>query len=258
VVGKAAGQPPQPEAAPTSPDVAIDMAQLERLGMIDWSSGRSRIAEEFRIVQSQLLKNAAGIPDRRANLAMITSAHPGEGKSFTALNIAVTIARHDERRALLVDVDGKRGSIGDVLGLSDRSGLLDLVTDPRLDPEALIVQTGMPNLALLPFGRNRKSAAELLASRKMAATVDRIATCYADRFILFDTAPCLSNSDPHRLAPLVGQTVLVIEAGTTQADDIEAAIELVRACPIVSLLLNKLQISAPHSFGYYSYAVADA
>jgi receptor protein-tyrosine kinase len=142
------------EALPRPPRPVIDLGGLARAGMFDWTHGRSRISEEFRLAQRQLLRTAFS-PTAEAglsNLLMVTSARPGEGKSFTALNLAGSVALQGDHHVLLIDSDAKRDSICQALSLADAPGLLDLAADPGLDPSEVILPTEIENLSILPVG----------------------------------------------------------------------------------------------------------
>jgi protein-tyrosine kinase len=256
---EAAGSPAAPALLhglelPPGPG-AIDAVALERAGMVDWSRTRSRVSEEFRLVQRQILRNAflpPGADPGFTNLLMVTSARPGEGKSFTAINLGGSIARQGNNHVLLVDADSKRDSICYPMGLADAPGLLDLVANPKLDPSALIVRTPIDRLSILPIGRERERSPVLFSSREMVRLIQNLGRRYADRLILLDAPPCLSTSDPAVLAPVVGQILFVVEAERTQRDEIEASLDLLQACPTIALVLNKQQISSRYTFGAYS------
>ncbi len=244
-----------PSRAPASRSgVVLDMASLERAGLLDWTHGRTRISEEFRLAQRQILRTAfAQTADPGlSNLVMVTSARPGEGKSFTSLNLSCSVALQGDHRVLLVDSDSKRDSLCHALGLGDARGILDLVADPKLDPADVILQTEIDNFSVLPVGQERGRSSELFASREMTQLIQRLARRYSDRLLILDAAPCLSTSDPAALAPVVGQILFVVEAERTQRDEIEASLDLVQACPQIMMLLNKVQISTRYTFGAYS------
>jgi protein-tyrosine kinase len=232
----------------------IDMGGLARAGMFDWTHGRSRISEEFRLAQRQLLRTAFS-PTAEAglsNLLMVTSARPGEGKSFTALNLAGSVALQGDHHVLLIDSDAKRDSICQALSLADAPGLLDLAADPSMDASDVILSTEIENLSILPVGQERGRSSELFASREMTQLIQRLGRRYSDRLLILDAAPCLSTSDPAALAPIVGQILFVVEAERTQRDEVEAALDLIQACPLIMLLLNKVQMSTRYTFGAYS------
>jgi receptor protein-tyrosine kinase len=233
----------------------IDAVALERAGMVDWSRTRSRVSEEFRLVQRQILRNAFSPPGAEpgfSNLLMVTSARPGEGKSFTAVNLAGSIARQGNNFVLLVDADSKRDSICYPMGLADAPGLLDLAANPKLDPGPMIVKTPIEQLSILPIGRERERSPVLFSSQEMIRLIQNLGRRYADRLLVLDAPPCLSTSDPAVLAPVVGQILFVVEAERTQRGEIEASLDLLQACPNVALVLNKQQISSRYTFGAYS------
>jgi protein-tyrosine kinase len=242
---------PEPPPGPGS----VDAVALERAGMVDWSRTRSRVSEEFRLVQRQILRNAFSPPGADpgfTNLLMVTSARPGEGKSFTAINLAGSIARQGNNHVLLIDADSKRDSICYPMGLADAPGLLDLAANPKLDPATLIVKTPIEQLSILPVGRERERSPVLFSSQEMVRLIQNLGRRYTDRLLVLDAPPCLSTSDPAVLAPVVGQILFVVEAERTQRDEIEASLDLLQACPTIALVLNKQQISSRYTFGAYS------
>jgi receptor protein-tyrosine kinase len=234
---------------------SIDVVALERAGMVDWSRTRSRISEEFRLVQRQILRNAFSPPGAEpgfTNLLMVTSARPGEGKSFTAINLAGSIARQGNNQVLLVDADSKRDSICYPMGLADAPGLLDLAANPKIDPASLVIKTPIELLSILPIGRERERSPVLFSSQEMIRLIQNLGRRYADRLLVLDAPPCLSTSDPAVLAPVVGQILFVVEAERTQRGEIEASLDLLQACPTIALVLNKQQVSSRYTFGAYS------
>jgi protein-tyrosine kinase len=249
-LGEAASNTPdQPDTRP-----AIDADALQRGGMVDWSQARTRIAEEFRIVRRHILRVAFG-PEAEpgfSNLVMVTSARPGEGKSFGAVNLAGGIARQGDHSVLLIDVDSKRDSLCHALGLDEKRGLLDLVAEPGVDPASLMVRTPIERLAILPVGSERQRSAELFSTKEMIRLIRSLGRSFADRLLILDAPPCLSTSDPAVLAPAVGQILFVVEAGKTQRNEVEASLDLIQACPNIALLLNKQLVSSRFTFGAYS------
>lgn len=233
---------------------SIDAMSLERAGMVDWSRTRTRISEEFRLVQRQILRSAfgPGAEPGFSNLLLVTSARPGEGKSFMATNLAGSIARQGDHHVLLVDADSKRDSICYSLGLAQARGLLDLAANPKLDPAPLMVKTPIERLSILPVGRERERSAELFSTKEMTRLIQSLGRRYADRLLILDAPPCLSTSDPAVLAQVVGQILFVVEADRTQRDEIEASLDLIQACPTITMVLNKQQISSRYTFGAYS------
>ena len=226
---------------------------------------RTRTTEEYRIVIGRLLQalhdgqSEAEPPGSQAssNVVMVTSARPGEGKSFTTLNLGGSIAQNAGESVLIVDVDSKNNSLSDLLGLSDRRGFLDMIADPTLSPDQLIVPSDIPNLSFLALGSRSVVREDGDGSgweeRRLTPPVRRLAERFPQSLILLDAPPCLSTSDPHTLSPVVGQVLVVVEAERTQRSEVEAAIEMVSVCPAITMLLNKVRMNSSHTFGTYDY-----
>jgi protein-tyrosine kinase len=242
--------------SPVGPQLTLDRGRLAGFGIAIPSSGRSRTVEEFRLVKRNLMNawtQSDLIGDRRSSrLIMVTSARPGEGKTFSALNLALAFASERDVKALLVDVDTQRPGLPRILGIPGEQGLVDVLAG-NLDLADVLIQTNIPNLMILPAGRGGPHVPELLSSRGMGALLTQLTDRLADRFIIIDTPPCMASTDAAALAPLVGQIVFVIEANNTQQGEIEAALTTLSACPRISLLLNKSDTLAGEHFGYYSY-----
>ena len=228
--------------------------------MVVARTARTRISEEYRIVLGRVLRAlredhaGAGASNATAsNLVMVTSARPGEGKSFTSLNLAGSIAQHTAEKVLLVDLDAKLRPVTVLLGAQDGPGFHDLVANPALRPEAVIRATAIPNLQFLPVGRRLADANGAMDAQPITTTITRLARLYPKHVIVLDAPPCLSTSDPHTVAACVGQVVMVIEAERTQRTEVEAALELVRVCPTITMLLNKVRLTTSHTFGAYDY-----
>jgi receptor protein-tyrosine kinase len=250
---------PEPIQDPTAaPDGQrhLDISTLERAGLVVGRKSRTRISEEFRIAVGHVLRtlqSSYSAGHGSANLVLVTSSRPGEGKSFTALNLAGCIAQQNQREVLLVDIDAKQRPMTYDLGLGEAPGLLDLVRDPTLRLEDVVVPTSIPALSFVPIGARLASNGEMPLSRPISAVVERLGRRYANRVIILDAPPCLSTSDPSALAPIVGQIVMVVEAERTQRNELVAALELVNVCPTITLLLNKIQLTTSYTFGAYHY-----
>lgn len=237
--------------------VEISRDRLAELGLIEPSGGRSQLAEEYRLVKRPILAGAFATGDEaipHGNLVMVTSALPREGKSFSTINLAMSIAMEFDRTVLLVDADVARPSILGYLGVdSDGPGLLDLLADDNIDfPDALI-RTDIDNLTLMPAGKTYPRANEMLASRDMEQLVAEMSARYPDRIILFDTPPLLATSEASVLAQHMGQVVFVVEAEHTPQDATVRAIEQLQGCEVVLPLLNKTKPlpGMGYAHGYY-------
>jgi len=246
-------------ALPASGPVFIDHAMLEKAGMVVGRKLRTRISEEFRITVGAILRSLKGsyTPGRGAgNLLMVTSSRPGEGKSFTSLNLAGSIAQHTQREVLLVDVDAKQHSLTDLIGIGDLPGLIDLAANANLRMEDTIIRTAIGNLSFLPVGVRREDGGDQAGDsvpRPVTSLIERLGRRFPNHLIILDAPPCLSTSDPSTLAPHVGQIVMVVEAERTQRAEVMASLDLVKACPQIILLLNKIKVTTSYTFGAYHY-----
>jgi protein-tyrosine kinase len=236
-------EPPRRPAKP--PSVSFDRARLRKLALVDWAAGRTRAAEEFRIIKRQLLEQAAD-PERcgpRCNLIMITSVRPREGRTFTALNLAISIAAERNWHVLLVDACDDENTVASVVQTASPPGWLDLVEDPTLDMAGAVLETDIPRLSVMLPGRPEGRHGEPLASGNMQRLLEELSGCNRNRVVLIDAPSCLDTSDPAMLARVVGQTVLVVEAHATQQQGVEAALELLHPCENTYLVLNKNRTS---------------
>ena len=237
----------------------VQLDALERAGMVVARTSRTRISEEYRIAIGRILRvlHESGNKSGVGNLIMVTSARPGEGKTFSALNLAGSIAQNGTESVLLVDMDPKLRPLSSQLGLGEARGFLDLVSEPSLRPEDLLRPTAIPNLAIMPIGTRVGGAGQTVSGvatmRPIIPTLARLARRFPKHLVMLDAPPCLSTSDPHTMAAHVGQVVLVVEAERTQRVEVEAALDLVRSCPSVTLLLNKVRLTTSHTFGAYDY-----
>jgi receptor protein-tyrosine kinase len=182
---------------------------------------------------------------------MVTSSLPGEGKTFVALNLAMSMAMELDKTVLLVDADVSRPSVLSRLGLAPARGLLDVISDTRVPLSDVILRTNVDGLSLLPAGAPRDKATELLASDAMQRLLDDIAGRYADRIILFDAPPLLPSTESRVLATHMGQVIVVVESERTPQKSVLQAIATIDACPVVMPLLNKADHSEVGS--YYDY-----
>lgn len=258
-----AAQPPAaaaevvlPAPAPATPAPApIGLAVLEKAGLVARPQGgaRSRLGEEIALVRQQVLRGIPTLPPgdaRCARTIMVTSARPGDGKTFVSLNLAASIAEGAAMPVLLVDADGRRGSLGDKLALAGQPGLRAIAAVPALRPANVARQTEIPHLSVMSCNGPAEAAAPP-AGEAIAAAVRRIVADFPGHLIVLDMPPALSTSDPGALAPLVGQVVLVVLAEHTQRNEVEAALDVVDACPDIRLLLNRAGLTLNDSFGAY-------
>jgi receptor protein-tyrosine kinase len=218
---------------------------------------QSALAEELRLIKRPLLSAAfAQGPTaiENSNLIMVTSANPKEGKTFIAINLALSMASEHDVHVLLIDADVANPSIPAVLGFDGDTGLIDAVSDPSIDLADVMIRTNIDNLIVLPAGRPRPGASELLASARMTRFVNDIAKRYADRIIIFDSPPVLARSEAMVLAQHVGQVVFVVEAERTSRTAVSEALGMIGNAKLGGVVLNKTpQIPLQEGFGYYEY-----
>ncbi|MBD3893581.1 XrtA-associated tyrosine autokinase [Hydrogenophaga sp.] len=253
---------PTPDArtpcVPPSRVVTLDLAALLAQGFVTPNAPRSAIADQFRIIKRPLLDNAmnkGAAVVQHGNLIMITSAMPAEGKSFSAVNLAMSIAMELDHTVLLVDADVARPSLSKSLGLPSGPGLLDLLFDSSLDVAQALLRTNVDKLSVLPSGTPHPRATELLASDAMRALVQEIGRRYADRIVVFDSPPLLLTTEARALAAHMGQIVLVVQAEKTLQSQVQHALSTIEACPVKLLLLNQARTAgAQDAYGYgYGY-----
>ena len=220
----------------------IDLARLAARGYITPDAAQSLTAEEFRLVKRQLLANVAARGAgaiKNANLILIGSAMPAEGKTFCAINLALSIAAERDLTVLLVDADVSKPEVVTRLGLEGGQGLVDVIDDRALDIGDCLIRTNIPNLTVLPAGRPHSLTTELFASERMGDLIDEIARRYTDRIVIFDSPPALVSSAASTLASHVGQVVFVVAAEATKEAELREGLALMSACPNVQLLLNR-------------------
>lgn len=245
-------------AAVASRRIDLDMQALAARGVVTPGSARSRLADELRVIKRPLLRNEAGksaAPIRDANLIMITSALPGEGKTTISANLAMSIAMELDHTVLLVDADVARPSLPGLFGFGHQRGLLDLLTDPALELNQVLLRTNVEKLSLLPAGTQHPRATELLASAAMNQLLADLSTRYSDRIIIFDSPPLLLTTEAQALAAHVGQIVVVVRAESTLRSEVMRALSTIDACPVKMVLLNGAKGGLDqHGYGYgYGY-----
>ena len=246
------------KTATAKPDVTIDVERLDALGMITpTSSKRSKIAEEYRLIKRPLLDNVANKGAaivENVNLIAVTSSLPGEGKTFTAINLAMSIASEKDKTVLLVDADVAKPSVMRLLGIKAEKGLTDYLLGEVNSLSDVLLKTDIPNLTILPAGKRDLHSTELLASENMRMLLQEISSRYPDRIIIFDSPPLLATSEASVLANQMGQIIVVVEAGSTSQDMFKEAIALVDPEMIIGLVLNKSgQAFGTDYYGSYSY-----
>ncbi len=237
----------------------VDRQLLRDQGMIVPEGTVTRLLEEFRIVKRELLLQAAELRRGNSNGAaqriLVCSPHPGEGKTYCAVNLALSIAAEKETEVLLVDADFAKPSVLSALGLPGGPGLMDALTDPSVDVADYVLGTDVPGLWVLPAGNATNTDSEFLRSSRTAAVLDRLTDGAPHRMVIFDSPPALAASPAAELAKYAGQALVVARADRTGQGALEDAISLLSGCPNIQLLLNATNFSpSGRRFGsYYGY-----
>ncbi|MEP7348738.1 MAG: AAA family ATPase [Sphingorhabdus sp.] len=247
-------------ARPTSKNFAsINRERLAAHNFIVPDGPVTGLSEEFRIVKRQLLLAARGgkgfdaLPN--GERILVCSAHPNEGKTFCAVNLALSMASEKDNRVLLVDADFAKPSVLSTLGIESSPGLMDALADPASDAENFIIETDVEGLSILPAGAQTNSDTEYLAASRTAAIIEQLTRNDPSRIIIFDSPPALAASPASVLALHVGQTLMVVQADVTTDSALRDALSLLSGCEHVQLLLNRAKFSPTgRKFGnYYGY-----
>jgi exopolysaccharide/PEP-CTERM locus tyrosine autokinase len=254
---------PQPVAstpvryAPPVPvrEAAIDRDLLVENGLLVPGAAIGVLAEEFRLAKRQLLLTArrlAASDPAKARTMLVCSPKPGDGKTYCAVNLAISMAAERDLRVLLVDADFAKPGVMSRLGVEDGPGLLDALGDPAIDVESCVVGTDISNLSLLPAGAGSTSDTELIASERTPALIARLLAADPERMVIFDSPPALAASPASVLALHVGQVMLVVRADRTPESDIRDAVHRLDGCENIQLLLNSVSF-APGGARFGSY-----
>jgi receptor protein-tyrosine kinase len=229
------------------------------------AAGRTRLSEEIALVQQQVLRTMRGIKaeeGRASRVVLVTSARPGEGKTFTALNLAAAVASGGGYPTILVDADGKKGSVSELLGCRGVLGLHALALQPERDPHGMLLPTAIPRLSLISYGSRPPGIPDEVANvppgTQLAQAVLRLAQAFPKHMLILDSPPCLATSDPGSLAAVAGQVLMVVQAEKTQRNELEAALDMVEPCPVLQLVLNRTHLTSNDSFGAYGYGAYGA
>ena len=243
---------------PEDPDdtARIDRGMLAANGMIVPGAPVGPLAEEFRLIKRQLLIASARIAESesadKARMILVCSARPEDGKTFCAINLALSIAAERDTEVLLVDADVAKPDIVKQLGLIDGPGLLDALSDSRIDVEDLVIATDVPHLSILPAGTKTAMDTELLASARTRAVIARLLAANPRRIIIIDSPPALAASAASVLAMRVGQVMLVVRADRTPESELRAAVNILDGCEHIQLVLNAVAyVQGGARFGSY-------
>lgn len=245
-------QPPQQEA-----DIIYIEEILRKYHMLVHGSGLGPVfADEYRRIKRPLLSNAFGKSAsllEKGNLILVTSSIPGEGKTHTAINLALSMAYEQDHTVLLIDCDVTRCGTSRMLGIEDKPGLVDILENKDYSVGNTILRTDVPTLSLISTGKQHDFVTELLASHKMSELVSEIGERYDDRVIILDGPPLLPTPQAQVLTSQVGQIVFVIEAGKTPQTVVQEALNMISEEQATGLVMNKCEGVSARSGYYYGY-----
>lgn len=238
----------------TSQKITIDLEHLADQGVIIPGEERSILNEEFRRIKQPIINNIKGKsahPIPKANLLQVTSSLPGEGKTFTAINLAMAISQEFDYTVLLVDADLLRSSVNKVFGIEDKAGLSEYLSGDVDSLSDVLLTTNIPKLTLLPAGKKHHLTSELFSSSLMDSLFDELSERYNDRIIIIDSPPVLSTNEANILSRKVGQIIFIIEQNKTTQASVKEALSQFDDNSVLGIVMNKTRTS--NSSGYYGY-----
>lgn len=234
----------------------LDNNFLSQHGYLTTDLSDNQLAEEYRAIKRPLLRHITGkgaeMPEH-VNLIMVVSALPGEGKTYTAMNLAISMAMEKNTKVLLIDLDVVKPALTESLGLSGEKGLIDLLIDDSVSVPDVLYKTNIPKLSMIPAGARHGHSTELLASNEMKLLCEEFSARYRDRVIILDAPPLLNTSHARVIAHLAGQILFVTEAGKTLKHEITDAISQLDKEKIVGMVLNKSRRIFGSNYAYGMY-----
>lgn len=239
----------------------INLEALRGEHLIAPEEDERQIAQQFRAIKRPLIAAALeGARDSNgvsARLIMVASALQGDGKTFTSINLALSLARERDFSVLLVDGDAAKPHVTRVFNRAGRPGLLDLLQDASRNAETVIVPTSVPGLSFLPSGQRVEGISELFGSARMAQVLSELQSLDPRLLIVVDSPPILLTSEARVMAPLFGQMLLVVRAGITPQHAVSEALEAVGDTAAVKLVLNEAVHAGGGSYYGYGYQYGD-
>lgn len=238
------------------PSVTLDLRLLEQKNFVSLSSERRLINEEYRVIKRKLISNAFGALSgtlKHPNLILVSSSRPGEGKTFSAINLALSIALEQDKTVLLVDSDVLRPSVSKTLNISHDVGLTDYLLSSEIKASDIILSTNVDRLKIITAGRPHHLSTELLASERMLMLVNEFASRYSDRIVIFDAPPLLGVNETAVMASMCGQAVVVVEENQSKLAEIEQAVALLPKDIAIGFLINKAHRNQGRGYGYGYY-----
>jgi exopolysaccharide/PEP-CTERM locus tyrosine autokinase len=238
--------------------VVVDRQLLRDSGLLAPENLEKHMADQYRLIKRPILENVAraevGADDSPMNLIMVASALSGDGKTFTCINLALSIATEQDTSVLLVDADVAKPHISTLFGIEQEKGLIDLLTTKELETRSAIIATDVPGLSVLPAGKTHPRATELLASKRMEKIVAELSAMQASRVVIFDSPPILATSESRVLATQMGQIVMIVCAGHTPQHAVTEALASLDETKAINMVLNQATDGfGTDGYGWYGY-----
>lgn len=197
--------------------------------------GSDAVSSAYKMLRTHVLQRLTA---NGWNVLAITSPGPGEGKTLTALNLAITMAREGNHTVLLVELDLRQPTLHDLLGYEPGPGITDyLRRDTPLSE--VMVNPGIDRLVVIPAGRPAESSSDLLSSPRMVDLVRELKERYPSRLVLFDVPPLLTSADGLAFVPYVDAALLVVAEGQTSYEDVEMAKDLLASTHLLGAVMNR-------------------
>ena len=211
---------------------------------------KSFVAEQFRKLRTSIMEHSNSNPPR---CILITSSVLGEGKTITAANLAVSIAQGIHEHVLLIDADLRRPTLHKQLGLNPTPGLSDYLTGD-IELSHLLVKTSVPKLTFLPAGQVSDKPSELFSSNKMRNLIEEMRSRYENRYIVIDSTPIMSTSEPDILSRQVDGVIFIVRAGKTPREVIQRSLLNLDKKKILGIVFNDVELqTAGYPYSYYRY-----
>lgn len=236
--------------------LTINLEELDERGFVSVSNARKLINEEYREIKRKLLRNAFGALSKtlkNSNIIMVSSARPSEGKTFTAINLALSFAAEQDKTVLLVDADVLKPNVTRTLRVNPGEGLMEYLLDESKDISDVLYRTNVDKLRIIPAGQTHHLSTELLASERMNYTIDEFSNRYPDRIVIIDTPPLIGINESAVLASFAGQAVIVTEEGKTKLNDINSIVDRLNPDMAVGFVVNKAVNESADNGNYYGY-----
>ena len=236
--------------------VLVDKDELRSRGFIPDPEQERRLADQYRQVKRAILTRLQELDPLSSGSSrwfMFTSSLPGDGKTFTSINMALSLAREPAACVVLVDGDLPKRHVSHIFGVEKEAGLFDALADDSVAPESLVLPTNVPGLSILPAGAQLESVADQLTDDRVLNILSRIVAQDPKRIIVLDSPPLLLSGESRALAQAVGNVVLVVRAGGTPQRAVQDALSQLGAEKLIGIVLNQSPIAQTE--GYYGYGV---